>query len=137
MRVAGRLMSPVMTTDVMMRVNARALGVPREDFGGYASAARSMAQGTFLAVGAELMKYSVPATADRSSSRVLALAGCDEQPLILQSLPRIAAAFPHGVARMAPGGGHTWNGQAPELFAASVRSEVTSGPLPAGLSPVP
>lgn len=137
MRTAGRLMSPVMTTGVVLRANARALGVPPEDFDGYASAARSMARGTFLAVGGELMDYSLPATADRSSSRVLALAGGDEQPLILQSLPRIAAAFPQGTARVAPGVGHAWNGQAPELFAASVRSHVTGGPLPEGLSPVP
>jgi pimeloyl-ACP methyl ester carboxylesterase len=135
MRAAGHLMSPFMSTGVMLRANARALGVPPEDFDGYAAAARSMARGTFLAVGGELMEYSVPAVAAASSTRVLALAGGAEQPLILASLPRIAAAFPQGMARVAPGVGHAWNGEAPELFAATVRSHIAGDPLPEELSP--
>lgn len=134
MRAAGRLLSPVMTSGVMLRANARALDVPAEDFEGYAAAARSMARGTFSAVGGELMDYSLPVTAGSSSSCVLAVAGGDEQPLILQSLPHIAAAFPRGTARVAPGVGHAWNGQAPELFAATVRAQVTGDSLPAALS---
>jgi pimeloyl-ACP methyl ester carboxylesterase len=136
MRAAGHLMSPFMSTGVMLRANARALGVPAEDFDGYAAAARSMARGTFLAVGSELMEYSIPSTANASATRVLALAGAEEQPLILQSLPRIAAVFHNGAARIAPGVGHAWNGQAPELFAATVRAQVAGAPLPEDLSPV-
>jgi pimeloyl-ACP methyl ester carboxylesterase len=44
LRVAGRAMSPLMGTSVMLRANARALGIPAEDFDGYATAARSMAR---------------------------------------------------------------------------------------------
>jgi hypothetical protein len=51
MRAAGQVMSPCMQSGVMLRANARALGVPPEDFEGYADAARSTARGTFLAVG--------------------------------------------------------------------------------------
>ena len=137
MRVAGRVMSPLLGTGVMLRQNAKALGVAPEDFAGYAAAARSMARGTFLAVGGELMEYALPPAAGASGVRVLAVAGGGEQALILQSLPRIAAAFPHGQARVAPGVGHAWNGQAPDLFAAMVRAQVTRSPLPQGLAPVP
>jgi pimeloyl-ACP methyl ester carboxylesterase len=137
MRLAGRAMSPWMGTSVMLRANARALGVSPEDFDGYAAAARSMARGTIVAVGAELMEYSPPVAAAVSRSRVLAVAGGNEQALIVQSLPRIAAAFPLGAAWVANGLGHAWNGQAPELFAAMVRAHVAGGPLPDGLSPVP
>ena len=136
MRAAGRVMSPFMTSRTMLKANARALGVPPEDFDGYAAAARSMAPGTFLSVGGELMDYAVPAAAGRSTSRVLAVAGGQEQSLILQSLPRIAEAFVHGRACIAPGVGHAWNAQAPELFAAMVRAQVSDSALPAGLSPV-
>lgn len=136
MRAAGHMMSPFMSTGVMLRANARALGVPAEDFDGYADAARSMARGTFLAVGNELMEYCIASTADASTSRVLALAGREEQSLIVQSLPRIAAAFPNGAARIAPGVGHAWNGQAPELFAATVRAQIAGATLPEDLSPL-
>jgi pimeloyl-ACP methyl ester carboxylesterase len=137
MRAAGRAMSPFLSTGVMLRANARALGVPLEDFEGYATAARSMAPGTFSAVGGELMDYSLPSIANRSTSRVLALAGGDEHTLILQSLARIAAVFPYGAARVAPGVGHAWNGQKPELFAATVRAHVAGDPLPEDLVSVP
>lgn len=137
MRTAGRLMSPLMTTGVMLRANARALGVPAEDFDGFAEAARSMAPGTFLAVGGGLMDYRVPVEARSARSRVLALAGADEQELIVRSLSTIAEAFPHGVARSVPGVGHAWNGQAPELFAATVRAHISGSQLPGELMPVP
>lgn len=131
MRVAGRLLAPVMTLGPVLRANARALAVPQEDYPGYAAAARSMAPGTFLSVGEELMTYRIPDDAARSTTRVLALAGSKEQPLILRSLGRIAEAFPQAEARVAPGGGHAWNGQHPELFAAAVEANIAGG-APAG-----
>lgn len=137
MRLAGRALSPVMTAGPMLRANAKALGVPEEDYAGYAAAARSMAPGTFLAVGEELMGYRVPEGAARSTTRVLALAGSQEQPLILRSLAPVADAFPRGQARVAPGVGHAWNGQSPELFAAAVRAHIAGDPPPVGLLPAP
>ncbi len=130
MRVAGRLMAPVMTTTPLLRANARALGVPPEDFAGYAEAARAMAPGTFLRVGAELLDYGLPDEAAESPCRVLAVAGDREQELIRRSLPVVAAAFPCGAARLVPGAGHAWNGEHPALFADLVRAHVTGNPLP-------
>jgi pimeloyl-ACP methyl ester carboxylesterase len=133
MRLAGRMMAPVMTSGTMLRANARALKVTPEEFDGYVDAARSMAPGTFLTVGDELMTYTVPTGAATSPTRVLALAGSQEQLLIRRSLSVISAAFPHGAARIAPNVGHAWNGQAPDLFAAAVRANITNTALPEGL----
>ncbi len=133
MAAAGRLLAPLMTTPVMLRANARALHVPPEDVDGYLAAARSMAKGTFLAVGRDLMDYTLPPSAPRSSSRVLALAGGNEQSLILKSLPHIAASFPRGDARVAPGVGHAWTGEAPHLFAETVGAHIADRPVPASL----
>ncbi len=133
MRVTGRIMSPLMRTTPLLRANARALGVPPEDFDGYAAAARAMAPGTFLRVGADLLDYRVPEAAATSSSRVLAVAGEREQELIRRSLPVLSAAFPRGAARLVPGAGHAWNGEQPALFAEVVRAHVADGELPAVL----
>lgn len=130
MRAAGRLMAPVMTTTPLLRANARALGVAPEDFAGYAAAARAMAPGTFLRVGAELVDYRAPEAASGSATRVLAVAGEREQELIRRSLPEIAGAFPRGAARLVPGVGHAWNGEQPALFAELVRAHVTDAELP-------
>lgn len=130
MRAAGRLMAPLMTSGPVLRANARALRVPPEDLAGYAEAARAMAPGTFVRVGAELMDYRPPAGAASSSSRVLAVAGAKEQDLIVRSLVELARAFPRGRARTVPGVGHAWNGEVPDLFAAVVRAHVAGAPLP-------
>jgi pimeloyl-ACP methyl ester carboxylesterase len=122
-----------MTTTPLLRANARALGVPPEDFDGYAAAARAMAPGTFLRVGADLLDYRVQAAAATSSSRVLAVAGEREQELIRRSLPVLSAAFPRGAARLVPGVGHAWNGEQPALFAEVVRAHATDGELPPAL----
>jgi pimeloyl-ACP methyl ester carboxylesterase len=137
MRLAGRAIAPVMTSGPMLRANARALGVPDEDYAGYVAAARSMAAGTFLAVGDELMSYTVPTGAAASTARVLAMAGSLEQPLIRRSLSVIASAFPEADARLATGVGHAWNRQAPDLFAAAVRAHIAGAALPDELDVVP
>lgn len=134
MRTAGAVMAPFMTRTPMLRANARALGVPPEDFDGYAEAARSMARGTFLRVGRELLDYRVPDAAGTSSSRVLAVAGAKEHDLIQRSLRTVAGAFPDGRARVVPGVGHAWNGELPALFADLVRAHVAGTTLPEGLA---
>lgn len=138
MGLAGRLMSPFMTLGPLLRANARALGVKPEDFEGYAEAARMMAPGTFLRVGAELMGYRIPSASGASASRLLAVAGANEQELIVRSVSELAAAFPRGSGRLAPGVGHAWNGESPELFARVVRGHLGEQPLPRELlAPAP
>ncbi len=135
MRVAGRLMAPFMTSPPMLRANARALGVAPEDVEDYRASAKAMAPGTFLRVGNELMDFRVPARAGDSPCRLLAVAGEREQPLILRSLPALAAAYRRGTARIVPGAGHAWSGEAPELFARMVRAQMSDVDLPEELRP--
>ncbi|MBJ2119757.1 alpha/beta hydrolase [Arthrobacter sp. MSA 4-2] len=134
MRATGHLMASFVRSGVMLRANARSLAIPPEDYQGYVAAARSMAKGTFTAIGEELMNYRLPATAATCPTRVLATAGANEHPLILESLTKIAAAFPHAQARIAPAVGHAWNGQNPDLFAQTVLAHITSQPLPTELA---
>jgi pimeloyl-ACP methyl ester carboxylesterase len=130
MRLAGHVMAPFMTSTPMLRANARALGVTPEDFDGYRAAAKAMAPGTFLRVGNELMDFRVPQGAGLSPCRLLAVAGEKEQQLILRSLPELAAGYRFGTARIAPGVGHAWNGEAPDLFAETIRAQVADADLP-------
>ena len=130
MRPAGRLMAPVATSGPVLRADARALRVPPEDRDGYLAAARSMAGGTFRAVGAELGAFAVPEAARRSGARMLLTAGEHEHALIRRSLPELAGAFPSAVARVVPGTGHAWPGEQPALFAEALRAHVAGTPLP-------
>ena len=134
MRLVGLVMAPFLASGPMVRANAKALGVPAEDFGDYRAAAKAMAPGTFRRVGEELMTFGVPATAATSPCRLLAVSGENEHELILRSLPELANGFARGTARTAPGVGHAWVGEAPDLFAAMVRAHVADTVLPDELS---
>ncbi|WP_165968667.1 alpha/beta fold hydrolase [Arthrobacter crusticola] len=134
MRATAHLVAPFVRSGVMLRANARSLAIPPEDYQGYVAAARSMARGTFTAIGEELMNYRLPATSGTCPTRVLAAAGANEHPLILGSLTKIAAAFPSAQARIAPAVGHAWNGQNPDLFARTVLAHITAQPLPMELA---
>jgi hypothetical protein len=137
MRLAGLVMGPFVSSGPLLRANAKALGVPAEDFDDYRAAAKAMRPGTFRRVGAELMTFGVPAAAAASPCRLLAVAGADEHELILRSLPKLADGFARGTARTAPAVGHAWVGQSPELFAAMVRAHVADTTLPDELTRVP
>ena len=133
MRLLGWLMAPFLTFGPMLRANARSLNVPPEEFDGYRAAARTMTRRTFISVNDEAVRFRIPSGAERCPCPVLAVAGANEHTLVRRSLVEIAQAFPYGQGRLVPGVGHAWNGEAPELFAAMVRSRVTGAPLPAEL----
>ncbi|MBM7806737.1 pimeloyl-ACP methyl ester carboxylesterase [Geodermatophilus bullaregiensis] len=133
MRLAGRLVAPFVTTGPVLRADARALRVPAEDLDGHVRAARTQAPGEFLRVGSELAGHGVPDGAATSDARVLAVAGEREHALVRSSLPVLAGAFPHGRARVVPGVGHAWNGEAPGLFADALRAHTAGRPLPPAL----
>ncbi len=135
MRLGGLVMAPFLSSGPMLRANAKALGVPADDFADYRAAAKAMRPGTFRRVRAELMTFGVPAAAATSSCRLPAVAGENEHELILRSLPRLADRFARGTARTAPGVGHAWVGQAPDLFAAMVRAHIADVALPDQLTP--
>jgi pimeloyl-ACP methyl ester carboxylesterase len=136
-RLAGLVMAPFMTSGPVLRANAKALRVPAEDFAEYAASARAVVRGTFRRVGNEAVAFRVPTAAATSPCRLLAVAGEHEQDLILRSLLELAHVFPNGQARIAPGVGHGWVGETPELFAEMVRAQVAGVEPPAGLRTTP
>ena len=136
MRLTGRLTALFMTTAPMLRANARALRVPPEDFPGYRDSAKAMAPGTIRRVTPDVMTFRVPAAARTSPCRLLTIAGEHEQKLIIRSLRELANGFPQGTACIAPGVGHAWNGETPDLFTAMIRAHALDAALPRELRPV-
>ena len=134
MRATGLVLAPLLRSGPALRANARALKVPDEDIDAYLAAARTMAKGTYQRVGGELLGFRVPAGADRSPCRLLAVAGEGEHELIRRSVPLLAGAFPFGTARLLPGLGHAWVGEDPGLFADVLTAHVLDAPLPAALA---
>ena len=135
MRLFGRIIGPFATSAPMLRANAKALKVPPEDVAGYRDAAKQMARGTLTRVGEEIIDFTVPATAGSSPCRVLAVAGANENAMILRSLPELAKGFARGEARLVPGVGHAWSGEDPALFTEMIRAHAADTQLPVNLYP--
>lgn len=133
MRLLGRIIGPFATSEPMVRANAKALRVPAGDLVGYRTAAKQVARGTYARVGDEVTVFDVPATALSSPCRLLAVAGANENEMILRSLPILAAGFAQGDARLVPGVGHAWSGEAPDLFTATIRAHIADTDLPPNL----
>ncbi|WP_165362900.1 alpha/beta fold hydrolase [Promicromonospora panici] len=135
LRVLSALITPVMSWGPVVRANARALRVPEADLPGYTAAARTTSPRAFRRASDEALDYRVPVDAGASPVPLLAVAGEREHDLTRRSQSRIADAFPAGQARLAPGVGHAWNGERPDLFTAMVRAAVAGAPLPQELLP--
>lgn len=66
----------------------------------------------------------------------LIVAGGSESELIKRTVAKIPKLMPHAEGRLAPGLGHGWNMEDPDLFTAMVRAWITDAPLPAALQTV-
>src|SRR5207244_4504651 len=133
MRLAALAISPFVTLGPVLRANARTERVPDADVGEYLAAARTMRPSAFRRVSAEVLSFRVPQGADACPVRLLAVAGEQEPALVVRSQPELAAGFRHGVARLAPGVGHAWHTEAPDLFTEMIRAHLSGGPPPKAL----
>lgn len=84
----------------------------------------------------EAVDYCVSPTLGRVSNPTLIVAGGKETSIITQTVDTIPKMMPHAEGRLAPGLGHGWNVEAPDLFNAMVRAWITNSPLPAELQAV-
>ncbi|MFB9475224.1 alpha/beta fold hydrolase [Nonomuraea salmonea] len=132
LRLMGALMAPVMKWGPVLRANARALNVPDADVDGYLTAARTTDRHAFRKASNDAIDFRLPPRT--SPCRVLAVAGENEHDLTKRSLAEIAAAFPNGEARLAPGVGHAWSGENPDLFTAMIRAHLSGSALPDALT---
>jgi len=136
MKLMGRVTAPLMKTKIMARVNAKALRVPVEYYAEYYEGLQAMAQPAFLRASAEAGRFTLPPGLAQVSCPTLVVAGQREHPLILRSAKAVVETMPNAQVRIAPNGGHGWNGEAPQLFNAMIRAWLTNSPLPQALLPL-
>lgn len=134
---AGRVLAPLMRTELMIRANARALRVPADKYAVYRDNIRRMSSAAFLQASADAARFRLPAEATHSTVPTLVVAGQREHPLMFQSMAAIIAVMAHAKARVAPNVGHGWNGEHPDLFNRMIRAWITDQPLPFELGALP
>lgn len=129
----GYAMLPFLKSDRLIRMNATGLHVPAEQYDEYAASVSRMSRQAYLAASRDAAQFRASPALAQSETPVLILAGENEHPLIRQSQVELASTLANATARIAPGVGHGWSGERPDLFAEAVRAWATGEPLPFGL----
>ena len=136
MFLMGVLMMPLIKTNMMIRMNARGLNIPEAKHAGYAASLRQLSRRAFWHASSEAGKFCMPPQLHQRQHPVLGVAGANEHKLIINTLHALETTLPHAQCFTVPNGGHGWNGEYPQVFAAMTRAWLTDAPLPTELQPV-
>lgn len=99
----------------------------------YLRDARRLSSRTIRLIYREVLPFGLPRELERSSARVLAVAGSREARQIVGTLDEFPRRIPGGRAALVEGVHHAWNAERPELFNEMVRAWCLEQELPSAL----
>ena len=112
---------------------ARSLGLSPEMQKAFTENLLAMSMPAYRRIWKEAVDYAVPAVLKQVNNPTLIVAGGRETDIITQTVRTIPKLMPNAEGRLAPGLGHGWNVEAPDLFSAMIRAWITDMPLPGRL----
>jgi len=89
-----------------------------------------MSMMTYRTIYKEVVKFQVSSALEKIHVPTLICAGGKESKAILQAVDMLPEILPHAKGCIAPGLGHGWNLEAPDLFNAMVSAWINHEPLP-------
>jgi len=136
MTAMNYLIAPIVTSNLMVRLNANALRIPPAEFDGYRYSARQMSTQAFLRASNDAVRFEMPDNLASVTTPILVAAGEREQALIHRSQMFLANIMENAQPYIVPDVGHGWSLESPRLFTKTVRDWVQARPLPQRLQPV-
>ncbi len=127
------LMSILMKRRWFVNRQAKSLHLPLDAQAATTENLLAMSLQTYRRIAEEVVEFYVPPSLHRVNTPTLVTAGGRESKIIRQAVEAIPKIMPNAQGRLAPGLGHGWNVEAPDLFDAMVRAWISGAPLPAGL----
>jgi pimeloyl-ACP methyl ester carboxylesterase len=124
------LMSAIMQRRWFVNMQARSLPLSPEMQTAFAENLRAMSMRAYRRIWREAAYFQASDALRHVETPTLITAGSRESEIILQAVSTLAAMLPHAEGRLAPGHGHGWNVEAPDLFSVMVRAWITDAPLP-------
>lgn len=124
------LMSLLMKRRRYMDLQARSLGLPPDMQAAFTEALQAMSLQAYRRIWKEAAQFRVSSSLRNVTTPTLVTAGGRESEIITQAVGTISTLMPNAQGRIAPGLGHGWAVEAPELFTAMVRAWITDTPLP-------
>lgn len=131
------LMALLMKRRWLVNMQAKALPLSPEMQAAFTENVLAMSMEAYRRIYTEAAEYRVPPALGQVDVPTLVTAGGRESSIITQAVGAITGLMPHAQGRFAPGLGHGWNVEDPDLFNAMVRAWLTGTALPAGLRMAP
>ena len=112
---------------------AKSLGLSPEMQAAFTENLLAMSMPAYRRIWEEVAYASVSHVLKQVNNPTLIVAGGRETEIITRTVETIPKLMPNAEGRLAPGLGHGWNVEAPDLFSAMIRAWITDMPLPARL----
>lgn len=130
------LLSAVMKRPWFANMQARSLHVPPDMESAFTENLQAMSMQAYRRIAEEAAEFHVPPSLRFVDTPTLVTAGGSESKIITEAVGTIAKLMPNAQGRLAPGLGHGWNVEDPDLFNAMLRAWITGTPLPRRLQVV-
>lgn len=136
MTLMNYLIAPLMKSDLLARLNAKALKISEAQFEGYHHSFKQMSSRAFFKASRDAVNFKMPANIAAIETPTLIVAGENEHALMHQSQKALVRRMPRAKSFIAPQVGHGWSLEAPELFTQTVRAWIQDQPMPRQLQAV-
>lgn len=133
MKVGFRLMQPFLHSDFVIRLIARMTKIPAKDYAAFKQGMRLMSPASFTRSFLQASSMGTPPGLEKAACRILFVAGAKEPQAVRQSQVSLARLLSSAESYTAPGMGHGWLAQAPELHCHMVQRWIKDEPIPTAL----
>ena len=130
------LIQPFMKTERLIRAIAKGLNIPAKEFERFKTDFQAMSPRAFRRSFSEGMGLKCPPGIERVTCPTLFVAGSREFRRFHESNLMMSKLMPHAECRVAPGMGHGWLAEAPDLHIRMVRAWIADEELPEELQKV-
>jgi pimeloyl-ACP methyl ester carboxylesterase len=128
------LYGPIQNTSFMVHANMDQLKIPKQYEEEFRADTRRISVDLYVQIIVESMTFPLPHILNTSG--LLVACGENEPDLIGKSARMIRGEHPEATCVVAPGVGHNWGMEKPELFSEMIRNWVERRALPAELQPL-
>jgi pimeloyl-ACP methyl ester carboxylesterase len=130
MKTGLRLMQPFMHREFVIRATARMTKIPAEEYEEFKQGMLSMSPSSFTRSFLQANSMRLPPGLEKVMCRVLLVAGEREPQAVKQSQASLARLLPNAENYLAPGMGHGWLAEAPDLHCRMVQAWLQDEALP-------
>ena len=130
MKVGFRILQPFLHTDFVIRTIAGAMKIPADAYAEFRQGMLAMSPSAFTRSFLQANAMRQPPGLEKVACPVLFVAGEKEPKDVKRSHVMLTQIMPNAKSRVAPGMGHGWLAEAPDLHIRMVRAWVNDEPLP-------